>query len=83
MITVMDSAERLEEISGERLWGRVRAWKGTHIEDWTEKNMPSRWPKENCLGVHVDMVVVGLWSKERSPPLKGRFYVWTVYHWQR
>ena len=34
--------------------------KGTHIEDWTEKNKPNRSPKENCWesDVDVDMVVV-------------------------
>ena len=57
-MTVTDSAERLEKI----FWwvvGKIPAWKGAHIEDWTEKKTPSRSPKENCLGVDVDMVVVG------------------------
>ena len=64
MMTVMDNVERLVRFSGEKFVRRVGAWKGTHIEDWTGKNMPSCSPKENCLDVDIDIVVVGWWSKE-------------------
>ena len=69
MMTATDNAERLGDFLVSSLW-EVGAWKGTHIEDWTEKNMPRRSPKENCSDLDVDIVAVGWWSKESRNTLR-------------